>query len=317
MAVLVGDIGGTNGRFGLAEKGGLRPDRIDVEPGDDHASFEDALGAYLEKTGEKPDRAALAVAGPVDDEGRARITNRKSWTIDPQALKRRFGFSDVLIMNDFVAQAASLPHLQNDETILIGDARPRRAVKAAVGPGTGLGVASLVPEGDDGWRPLPSEGGHIEFAAVDAHESAAFGVFRRRFGRVSAEYVVSGPGLARLHDALAEVEGRKAPGLDPAAVTKAALDGDPEASATAALFLTMLARFAGDMALSFGAKGGVYLCGGVAPRLVPALDVAAFRAAFDAKSPHEEMMRATATAVVTSPIAGLIGASAMAARGRV
>lgn len=317
MAVLVGDIGGTNGRFGLVDDGALRPDRIESEPGDAHERFEDALGAFLEKTGEKPDRAALAVAGPVDDRGHARITNRQNWVIDPDALKQRFGFSDVLVMNDFVAQAASLPHLSDDETVSLGAARPRRAVKAAVGPGTGLGVAALLPEGEDGWQPLPSEGGHVEFAPVTAEEAAAFKIIRRAMGRVSAEYVVSGPGLARLHDALAEAQGKPAPGLKPAEITEAAVKGEREALATAKLFLTMLARFAGDMALTFGAHGGVYFCGGVAPHLLPVLDVKAFRAAFEAKSPHDEMMSRTATVVVTSPIAGLIGASAMAARGHV
>lgn len=108
MAVLVGDIGGTNGRFGLVDDRGVRPERIEVEPGDAHERFEDALGAFLEKAGEKPPRAALAVAGPVDDQGHARITNRQSWRIDPDALKKRFGFSDVLVMNDFVADRKSV-----------------------------------------------------------------------------------------------------------------------------------------------------------------------------------------------------------------
>jgi glucokinase len=317
MAVLVGDIGGTNGRFGLLEDGGLRPERIESEPGDAHKRFEDALGAFLEKAEQKPDRAALAVAGPVDDRGNARITNRQSWMIDPEALKKRFGFSDVLVMNDFVAQAASLPHLDDGETVFVGAPHPRRAVKAAVGPGTGLGVAALLPEGEDGWRPLPSEGGHVEFAPVTDEEAAAFEIIRKAMGRVSAEYVVSGPGLARLHDALAEARGAPAPGLKPAEITEAAVKGEREALATAKLFLTMLARFAGDMALTFGAHGGVYFCGGVAPRLLPVLDARAFRVAFEAKSPHDEMMSRTATVVVTSPIAGLIGASAMAARGHV
>lgn len=314
MTVLVGDIGGTNGRFGLVEDGGLRPSGIEIEPGEAHETFEAALAAYLDRLDARPRRAAFAIAGPIGDDGRGVLTNRRNWIVDPQALKSRFGFDEVLAMNDFVAQAASLPHLEADETVLIGDAAPRRDVKAAVGPGTGLGVAALLPEGD-GWRPLPSEGGHVEFAAVDARETTAFEILRRRLGRISAEYVVSGPGLARLHDALAEAEGRAPPGLDPSAITKAAMEGEAEAAATAALFLAMLARFAGDMALTFGAKGGVYLCGGVAPHLLPILDAAAFRAAFEAKAPHDGLMRATATVVVTSPVAGLVGCAAMAARG--
>lgn len=310
MTTLVGDIGGTHGRFAEVEPGAVTPRAVGVEDGDDHARFEDAVAAYLEKSGARPARAAFAVAGPVSDGRHARITNRQSWEIDADALERRFGFERVAVMNDFVAQAASLPHLPADEVRTIGaPTGERQGVKVAVGPGTGLGVAALVPV-NGRWTPLASEGGHIEFAAVDAREAAAFKIIRRARGRVSAEDVVSGPGLARLHDALAEADGHAAPGLDAPAVTAAAVDGDAAALATVTLFLTMLARFAGDMALTFGASGGVYLCGGVVPRLLPMLDAAAFRAVFEAKGPHRAMMAATATMVVTSPVAGLIGAAA-------
>lgn len=313
--VLVGDIGGTNGRFGLVGDDRLRPDGVVSEPGEAHATFEAALGAALDRLGGRPSRAALAVAGPVGEDGRAVITNRRGWTIDPERLKARFGFAEVLVINDFVAQAAALPHLDASETAQIGDAPPRRAVKAAVGPGTGLGVAALLPDGPD-WRPMASEGGHVEFAPVSAREAAAFAILRRSFERISAEHVVSGPGLARLHDALAEIDGGAPSGLDPAAIAAQALGGEARASETVALFLSMLARFAGDMALTFGAAGGVYLCGGVAPHLLPALDPAAFRAAFEAKAPHGPLMREIATVVVTSGRAGLIGAAAIAAARR-
>lgn len=313
--LLVGDIGGTNGRFGLVDPDGLRPRRVLVEEGAAHASFAAALAAYLDKTGARPRRAALAVAGPVGEDGRARVTNRPSWEMDPRDLKRRFGFDDVLVINDFVAQAASLPHLDPSETVPIGAASPRGDVKAAVGPGTGLGVAALIPDGG-GWRPLASEGGHVDFAPLDAVEAAAFEIIRRKTGRVSAEHVVSGPGLALLHDALAEAEGLSLPGIAPGEIAAAAAAGEPQALATARLFLTMLARFAGDVALTFGARGGVHLCGGVTPNLMPVLDPEAFRAAFEAKSPHEAMMRGIATVVVTSPVAGLVGAAAVATRAR-
>lgn len=314
MSLLVGDIGGTNSRFGLVDGPSLRPGVIGVEKGDAHARFDDALAAYLETIPMRPKRAAFAVAGPVADGRRARITNRPAWEIDADALAARFGFEHVALMNDFFAQAASLPHLEPSEIAAIGGAAAGDSAKAAVGPGTGLGVAGLLPEPGGGWRPVPGEGGHVELAATDAREASAFDAIRRARGRVSAEDVLSGPGLARLHGALAAADGREDAPVAPGEVVARAEAGDPAARETVRLFLAMLARFAGDVVLTFGAEGGVYLCGGVAPRLLGSIDEASFRAAFEAKRPHEDMMRRTATLVVTTPAAGLIGCAAAAPR---
>lgn len=313
--LLVGDIGGTNGRFALVEQGSTRPIEIDVEPAEAHATFEDALGAYLSRLGETPRRAAFAVAGPLDADGRGRITNRPAWRIDPESLRRRFGFEQALTLNDFVAQAASLPHLEAGEQTPIGDVRPTEATKAALGPGTGLGVAALVREDGGGWLPLPSEGGHVGLAAGDQREAAAIERVRAKAGRVEAETLLSGKGLPLLHAALGELDGRPAEGdAGTPEIVDRALAREPAAAETARVFLTMLARFAGDMALVFGARGGVYLCGGVTPRLLPVIDAPAFRAAFEAKAPHEAMMREIATMLVTSPVAGLVGCAAYAQR---
>lgn len=314
MTLLVGDIGGTHGRFATVEGGGLRPGELDVREGDAYATFEEALAAHFDGADEKPRRASFAVAGPVGADGTARITNRAAWVVDPAALKRRFGFERVLVVNDFVAQAASLPHLDGDEVVAIGSPGPQDAAKVALGPGTGLGVAGLVRDLGGGWLPVASEGGHVEFAAIDRREAAAFEIIRREKGRVEAEALVSGPGIARLHAALAEVEGRAPDGASTPDIVSAATKGDPPALATVTLFLTLLARFSGDMALVFEARGGVYLCGGVAPRLIGLIDPEKFRATFEAKAPHEAMLRETATLVVTSPSAGLIGAAAVAGR---
>lgn len=312
--LLVADIGGTHGRFGLVEKGELRPHDVGIEEGEAHPTLERAVAAYLDKASARPLRAAFAVAGPVEGQ-RARITNRPSWEIDADALAARFGFERVTLMNDFAAQAACLPHLTPGELVAIGGLAPKHGVKAAVGPGTGLGVAALLPDGD-GWRPLAGEGGHVELAAAAPREAAAFDVVRRARGRVSAEDVLSGPGLARLHGALAAVDGLDDPAMDPADIAARAEAGDERAADTVRLFLAMLARFAGDVALTFGATGGAYLCGGVVPRLLGRLDADAFRASFEAKRPHEAMMRAVSTGVVVSPVAGLIGCAAAARRSR-
>ncbi|WP_020186831.1 glucokinase [Methylopila sp. 73B] len=310
MTLLVGDIGGTNSRFGLVARGELRPYGVQTLRNDDHSSFEEAVVAYLDAAAERPARAAFALAGPVV--GRvSKLTNR-DWPIDADALETRLGLDHVALLNDFVAQASALPHFRVGETTPIGAAPPSDAAsKAALGPGTGLGVAGLLRAGG-AWLPVPSEGGHIELAAVDAREFAIFERIRQGFGRISAEHVLSGPGFRRLHEALAAVEGAPAPGLEPAEIVAQAEAGDAHAAEAVALFLRLLARFAGDVALTFGAQGGVYLCGGVAPKLLGLLDVAAFRAAFEAKRPHDALMRKTATVVVTSEIAGLIGCAAAA-----
>lgn len=302
--LLVGDVGGTNCRFGLVRPGDLQASAIETMRDDRFAAFEDAVAAYLEMTGARPERAVVAVAGPVRD-GAASLTNR-AWTIDAAALARRFGLGAVELVNDFVAQAASLPHLPPDALRRIGGPEPRPdATKAAVGPGTGLGVAALVRAGGE-WLPVPSEGGHVELAAVNDREAAAFAQIRSAHGRVSAEHVLSGPGLARLHQAL-----HGGAELPAAQVSERAGRQDPAALETVRIFLSILARFSGDVALTFGA-GAVYFCGGVLPRLIGFVDPEAFRSGFEAKGPHAEMMRETATLLVTSPVAGLIGCAALA-----
>jgi glucokinase len=308
--LLVADVGGTHGRFGVVAEGETRPRDVGIERGDAHATLDRAVAAYLDRASVRPRRAAFAVAGPVEGR-RARITNRPTWEIDADALAARFGFADVVLMNDFAAQAACLPHLAPSETVPIGAAAARPGVKVAVGPGTGLGVAALLPDGED-WRPLPGEGGHVEFAAASSREAAAFDAMRRRCGRVSAEDVLSGPGMTRLHRALAEVDGVEAADHAPADLVAAAAAGPGRASETVAVFLAGLARFAGDVALTFGAAGGVYLCGGVVPKMLDLIEPEAFRAHFEGKTPHEAMMRAIPTAVVTTPVAGLIGCAAAA-----
>ncbi|MFD1333629.1 glucokinase, partial [Methylopila musalis] len=191
MTLLVGDIGGTNGRFGLVDPGELRPRAVETLANDGFASFEDEVAAYLDAAPERPDRAVFAVAGPVFGDA-MRLTNR-DWLIDGRALERRFGFARVTLVNDFVAQAAALPHYRDDELSPIGDAAPTHAAKAALGVGAGLGVAGLRLSGD-GWTPAPSEGGHIELAATTPEEFAILDALRRDFGRVSAEWALSGPG---------------------------------------------------------------------------------------------------------------------------
>ncbi|WP_020179563.1 glucokinase [Methylopila sp. M107] len=312
QSLLVGDIGGTNCRFALAGDD-LRPTDAGVEPGDAHPDLESAIGAYLEKSGARADVAAFAVASPIVAGRPTRLTNRRDWVVDPNAIARRFGFARVIVMNDFVAQAASLPRLGPDELVPIGDAAPAEGLKVAVGPGTGLGVAALAPDGT-GWRPLPGEGGHIELAAIDEREWAALGVVRRALGRVEAEAVLSGPGMVRLHVALAEIDGAAAPEKTSAEIVALAENGDARALETTDRFVAMFARFCGDLALLYAAEGGVYVCGGIAPRMLKLIDATAFRSAFEAKGSYDAMLRNIATSIVIAPAPGLLGCAAEAWR---
>ncbi len=305
MTLLVGDIGGTRSRFGLTASGSVRPEAVAIGDHAGRSDFESEVADYLDRAGERPERAAFAIAAPV--RGRAvRLTNG-GLLVDAERLERRFGFRRVVLLNDFVAQAAALPHLLPEEATAIGPAKPRDdATKAAVGPGTGLGVAALLRDGGR-WTPIPSEAGHMDLAGSNEREDAAIAAIRRRFGRAEAESALSGPGLVRLHAALHGDEGAPASAAE---ITELAAAGEPAALETAAIFLSMLARFAGDVALAFRAEGGVYLCGGVTPRLLPLVDPAAFRRSFEDKAPHVGLMRETATVVVSSEVAGLVGCAA-------
>jgi glucokinase len=308
-STLIADIGGTNSRFALARHGVLRG-RLSVA-NDSVSGIEAAIEAYLAGHAE-PARAVFAVAAPVT--GRVvRLTNR-DWIIDADAIAARFGFAEVTLLNDFAAVAHGLPALQPEDLKMIGAALPvPDRTKVVLGPGTGLGVAALIRHGG-GWIALPSEGGHVELGATTALEAAVFERVRARQGRVSAEFVSSGTGLVMADRALSEVEGRPAVARDGAAIVAAARAGDVHAGQVLGLFLDALARFAGDMAVTFVAQGGVYLAGGILPKIVDLVDPVRFRALFEAKAPHVNLMAGIATAVVLEEDPGLVGCGAFAAR---
>jgi glucokinase len=315
MTILVGDIGGTSSRFALADPDGppsaLRDIRIYANA--EHQNLSHAIRAYLAETGAAPVRAVIDMAGPVTGEV-LRLTNL-DWRFSPAGLSREFGFAFEII-NDFEALACALPYLSASVLEPLGEPRPREdRAKAVLGPGTGLGVGGLVRSRGK-WVPVPSEAGHVELPAETAEEFAVLEALRRGFGRVSAEHVLSGPGLERLHLARANVLGFSAPDaeeIEPADITAAAIGGhDPQALATVRLFLTLLARFAGDVALMFDAEGGVYLHGGAAQKLAPLLDVKTFRSAFEGKRPHERLLARTATVLITEPAPALVGCAAVA-----
>lgn len=303
---LVGDIGGTNVRFALAERGSTRLRHRWSEPCRSHDSLVAAARTYLAAVPIRPERACLALAGPIVA-GTVRLTN-SGWTAHEGDFATGLGLTEVRFVNDFAALALALPELGEADTVPVG---PRRrstdGTLAVVGPGTGLGVAGL-HRSDRGAIPLASEGGHIGFAAETDEEARLVGQLRAELGHVSVERLVSGPGLVRLYGLLAGGSGARSP-VEPAGIVARA-DTDPHAARALELFTVWLCRFAGDAALAFAARGGVFIGGGIAPRIVEAFGRPAARAAFETKGRMTDFLRDVPLAVITAPDVGLRGAAA-------
>ncbi|RVX40227.1 glucokinase [Nonomuraea polychroma] len=301
---LVADIGGTNARFGLVTSLGARPSHVAVLAGADYATLSEAVTAYLAEHagGVRPGAACLALAGPIDGD-RYRLTN-SAWSGSVHDL----GIPYVRLLNDFEALAVSLPHLDGDDLVSLGGPELGYGVKAVLGPGTGLGVGGLVPT-EHGWTPIPGEGGHVTVPVVDRRELEIVRVLQAQgLPHVVAEHVLSGPGLVRLHRALAQVNGVSAPELNASDIA-ARLD-DSLCAETIEVFCGMLGSFAGNVALTLGARGGVYLGGGVLPRIVERVRTSSFRTRFAANPDMAAYLAAIGTALIVAPQPALTGAAA-------
>ena len=311
MRALLADIGGTNARFALLDGDATGAPLVLAVA--DFPTVEAAVEAALARLA--PDgcveAAVLALAGPVLAEP-VRLTNAP-WAVASASLATRFGFARVRLVNDFLAQAHALPHLAPTDLHQIGTGtRDEGAPMLVLGPGTGLGVAGFVPGAGIA---VPTEGGHITLAATTAHEDEVIAALRARCGRAGAEEALSGRGLANLHAVVAALRGATVPARDAAAVVSAA-GSCPVAAEALDLFLGFLAGFAGDLALAWGARGGVFLAGGILPRLVARFDAAGFRARFEAKAPMAGWMQAVPLALVTHPAPAFLGLAALARAGR-
>lgn len=310
--VLIGDIGGTNARFAVVESPTAPILRLPTVHTVDHATIDDAIDAAVVRgAGLRPKSAILALAGPiVGDE--VPLTNC-DWIVAPKRAIARFDLDEMILLNDFEAQALALPDLEPADVDPIGGGESRPdAVRVVLGPGTGLGVGGLV-RARGIWVPVPGEGPHIDLGPVTDRDMAIWPNLERVHGRISAEAVLSGPGMLRLYRGICRTDGVE-PTLDsPADVTAAGLAGDDQkAVETLSLFATYLGRVAGDMALIFMAYGGVFLGGGIPPRIAPILKAGAFRAAFEAKAPHDDLLAKMATAIIIKEDAALAGVAAFA-----
>jgi glucokinase len=311
--VLLADIGGTNARFAVLSGGKLSP--VTHVPVAGHARFADALRAYARPGEDTFDGALLAVAGVVADE-RCALTNAP-WVVDAAELRATFGFGWVRLVNDFEAIAWALPHLGEGDVCRIGGGAPEQGAPMAVlGPGTGLGVAGLVPQG--GGFVLRSEGGHATLPSASVREDAIIAHLRREFGHVSAERALSGPGLENLYRAIALVDGVVAPARDAADITHAARTGEcPVSHAALDMFCALLGDFAGNVALTFGAKGGVYIAGGIVPRLCDELMRSAFRTRFESKGRMRAFVEPIPVSVVIHDDPAFVGLKGLAETARV
>jgi glucokinase len=311
--VLIGDIGGTNARFSILTDATSAPVEFENVRTADHANIDDAIEAGIfARTELRPRSTVLAVAAPVEGD-EIPLTNCP-WVVRPRDLHARLGIGDVTLLNDFEAQALATVALGPEHLERIGGgAEPEAAgSRVIMGPGTGLGVAGMV-HARGIWIPVPGEGGHVDLGPRSERDHRIWPHLEPIEGRISAEQMLCGRGLVNTATAVAMSRGEPARFETPAEVTAAALAGsDPIAVEALEIFVTCLGRLAGDMALIFMAQGGVYLSGGIAQKIVPALKQGSFRAAFEDKAPHGALMRNMPIFVLTHPRAALFGLAAYA-----
>lgn len=304
---LAGDIGGTKVLLALVDDAGVIVGERRVASAD-FSDFAPLLGEFLREAGTDVSGGCLAVAGPVADNGRsAKITNLP-WTIDTATLEREFAIAagSLRLVNDFAGAAMGVTVLAPAELVTLQAGEPQAGgVKLVVGAGTGLGMAVLVGEGGR-WRARASEGGHVGFAPTDETQARIWTELFREHGRVTSERVISGPGLESIHRILA--------GETVAAetISERALAGDAAARQSVEVFLAAYGAFAGDMAMAVMARGGVYLAGGIAAKMLPLLRSGALVAAFNAKAEHSGLVTDMPLHVVTDPLLGLRGAARLA-----
>lgn len=315
---LLADVGATNARCALEYAPG-RFDAIEVLPCADFPGLRELIQAYLAHVGVKRvSHAGLAIANPIDGD-EVRMTNR-DWAFSIEALRAALDLTSLLVVNDFTALAMSLRHLDASQRTQIGGGSPQPdAVIGLLGPGTGLGVSALIPT-TERWVTLGSEGGHVNFAPCDERELAILQYCWREYPHVSAERLVSGPGLELIYRALADRVGVTLPPRDARSIIDAALQGgDPLSAEAVDCFCGMLGTAAANLAVTLGALGGVYIGGGIVPRLGAHFSRSPFRSRFEAKGRFADYLAKVPTYVITALHPAFHGISAILAdhlRGR-
>ncbi len=307
--LLVGDVGGTNARFGLLQREGEQPVSVRVYPCADFAGIAEAVECYLSGiAGERPRRAAIAVATAVTGD-QVQMTNHV-WQFSIEAVRRSLKLEQLTVINDFTALAMALPHLKADELWKTGGGKAvSTAPVALLGAGTGLGVSGLIP-GKGHWIPLQGEGGHVSFSPVTESEIGILQFLRRRYEHVSAERLLSGPGLVNLYEAHAALKGVEPLPCSAADISTRGQDGTCLICAAALeSFCAILGTVAGNLALTLGARGGVYIGGGIVPRLGDYFADSPFRKRFEQKGRFSSYLAAIPSFVIMAKYPALIGAA--------
>lgn len=311
-ARLLADVGGTNARFAWQAGPGLPPSRVRVLPCAAHPSLQAAMHAYLTGVGlGVPRQVAIAIANPITGD-QVRMTNHH-WSFSQREVQREFALDTLLLLNDFTALALALPALPAGDLRQVGGGVARTgAACGLVGAGTGLGVSGLLPDGRGGWVPLQGEGGHVTLPAETPRERVVMAGLQRRYGHASAERALCGQGLLDTWHLLCEADGVSSHSCaTPAEVTAAALAGHiPQAVEALTLFCALLGSVAGNLALTLGAHGGVYIGGGIVPRLGPWFDASPFRTRFEAKGRFAPLLQGIPVWVITADTSpALLGAA--------
>lgn len=313
LSVLVADIGGTNARFAIAEisagNDAVQVSDFKAFPCSEFSSLEDVLGLYLNSlTTAQPEYACLAVAGPVIN-GTAHLTNL-GWQINDKDLAQAFGFANLLIVNDFAAVARSTPALSEDDLVTLRDKRAEESGPVSVmGPGTGFGLA-LVVHHKNGCTIVSAEGGHVSFVPHGELETKVWTALQENLGRVTVETLLSGVGIMRIYRELCHIHGQTPLNYDARTISNQALEhGDEICLETLNVFCSMLGSVAGDVSLSHGSTGGVYLAGGILPKIKDFFVKSTFVERFLEKPPMEEFVSKIPVNLIVAPDAALRGAA--------
>ena len=307
---LVADVGGTNIRLAC----------IDMKTGDikkihkylcaDYTTIRDVISDFQLQFTPDISHACIAVACPVDSD-QINLTNNQ-WSFSVSELKQQFAFESLHMINDYTAIAMSVPKLKASQLAKIGRGEhiPDRPI-AVCGPGTGLGVAFLKKHGDD-WVCLDGEGGHVDFASQSSLEDYILEKMRQQYSHVSAERFISGPGIRNIYECIKRYYNEEPEQIEPAEITRRAIEGeDSRCREVLDKFCRLLGAFAGNLAISIWAEGGVYLAGGIVPSLTTYIEESNFRARFEAKGRFTEKMKAIPTYIITEPQPGIIGAASL------
>jgi glucokinase len=304
---VIGDIGGTNARFAVAENGKYRDLRhVEVRK---FASLHDALIEYLDglpQSSRPVSEGAIAVAGPVLGD-RIALTNF-GWSFSLSELRKSLGLKSLKVVNDFVATAMAVPYLPANDCFQIGPSCPEASGPIGIiGPGTGLGVSALMPDGGK-WVLVAGEGGHVTLPTLTSEEDEIIRVLRTRFDHVSAERALCGAGLVNLYQALCTIDGKEPEALTPADVTDRAIAGtDAECVRAFGHFCAMLGTVAGNLALTIGATGGIYIAGGILLRFKEVFAASAFRQRFESKGRFSSLLAKIPTHLILEESPALLG----------